>query len=309
MEITWGFENLEVQAGRSVVTIGVFDGVHLGHQSIMRALRDTGLRHKARSVAITFDRLPEETVHPEAAPGYITSIRQKIDLIAAQGLDAAVVLAADRKLLSMPAEEFVLEVLVEKLCVAEVVVGRSFVFGRGRAGNVELLRTMGSQLGFTVTVVPPVVVENAIVSSTAVRRLISGGEVELAATFLGRPFVLDGRVVPGKGLGRQLGFPTANVDPFERQIIPSNGVYAVGVNLEGAEASGVANIGSRPTFDAGAVSIEVYIIDFRDDIYGEEIQVAFRHRLRDEMRFPDAESLVGQIRQDVRRAKDMLGLS
>ncbi len=307
MEIIWGLDNLKVQPSRTVVTIGVFDGVHLGHQAIMRTVCETARRHKARSIAVTFDCLPEETVSPQSAPPYITTIRRKIDLIARQGLDSVLILTADPKLLSMPAEEFVYEVLVEKLRVAEIVVGRSFVFGRGRAGNVELLREMGSSLGFEVTVVPPVVVDGEIVSSTAIRRLISDGQVEKASSYLGGSYVLDGRVVTGRGLGRQLGFPTANVEPVARQIIPANGVYAVEVSVKGTRACGVANIGTRPTFDDGERSIEVYIIGFSDDIYGEEIEVTFRNRLRGELRFPDADSLIEQIRRDVDQAGALLG--
>jgi riboflavin kinase/FMN adenylyltransferase len=306
MEITWGLENLKENAARSVVTIGVFDGVHLGHQAIMRTLGETARRHKARSVAITFDRLPEEALNREGPPPYITAIRQKMDLIARQGLDSALVLHADRKLLSMCADDFVREVLVEKLHVAEVVVGHSFVFGKGRAGNVDLLSEMGSALRFAVTVVPPVLIDNAIVSSTAIRRLISAGEVTEAAMFLGHPFVLDGRVVAGKGIGRQLGFPTANVEPLERQVVPASGVYVVEVAVKETRALGVANIGTRPTFGEGATSIEVYIIGFSDDIYGEEIEVTFQKRLRDEIRFPDTESLVRQIHQDVAQARMLL---
>lgn len=306
MDITWGLESLSVQPNRSVVTIGVFDGVHLGHQAIMHTVTETARSHRASAVAVTFDRLPEETVNPGSAPPYITTIRQKMDLIAAQGLDGAVVLEADRRLLSMPAEEFVREVLVEKLRVAEIVVGRSFVFGRGRAGNVDLLCRMGAELGFSVTMVPPIIVDDTIVSSTAVRRLIGEGNVEIGAAFLGRPFTLDGRVVAGRGLGRQLGFPTANVEPVGRQVVPANGVYAAEVHVRGQQEIGVANIGTRPTFDDGKVSIEVYIIGFSDDIYGEDILVAFRNRLRSEMRFPDVEHLVEQIREDVDRAKAFL---
>jgi len=307
MEITWGLDNLREQHGRSVVTIGVFDGVHLGHQAIMRTLSETARRHRAHAVAITFDRVPEEVFHPDGAPPHISSIRQKMDLIAGQGVESALVLEADSKLFSMSAEEFIYEVLVEKLRVAEVVVGRSFVFGRGRAGNVELLREMGPDLGFATTIVPPVVIHEAIVSSTAVRGLISEGDVETAAVFLGRPFILDGRVVAGKGRGRQLGFPTANVEPVERQIVPASGVYAVEVAIEDACLRGVASIGTNPTFGDGTTSIEVYIIGFSDDIYDKAIEVAFRHRLRDEARFPNAESLVAQIRKDVDRAKTLLG--
>ena len=269
----------------------------------MRTLCETARRHKARAVAITFDRVPEEALNRDGAPPYITTIRQKMALIAGQDLDSALVLKADRKLLSMSAEEFISELMVEKLHIAEVVVGHSFVFGRGRAGNVELLREMGSALGFVVTVVPPVLIDNAIVSSTAIRRLISEGDVAKAAMFLGRPFVLDGRVVAGRGIGRQLGFPTANVEPVERQIIPASGVYAVEVAVKETRAPGVASIGTRPTFGEGATRMEVHIIGFSDDIYEEEIEIAFHQRLRDETRFPDAESLVGQIRHDVAQAK------
>ncbi|MBP6963307.1 MAG: bifunctional riboflavin kinase/FAD synthetase [Armatimonadetes bacterium] len=306
METIWGLDKLHTQAERSVLAIGVFDGVHLGHQAIMRAVRESALRHKACAVVVTFDRLPEETARMDSAPPYITTIRQKMALIAHQGLDRALVLEADRKLLSVPAEEFVRDVLWEKLQAAEVVVGQSFAFGRGRAGNVELLRRMGAGLGFEVTVVPPMLVGESIVSSTAIRRMVAEGDVETAASFLGRPFALDGRVVPGKGLGRKLGFPTANTEPLGRQIIPANGVYAVEVAVRGIRAGGAASIGTRPTLDNGRRSIEVYIIGFSDEIYGEEIEVSFRHRLRGEIRFPNAESLVEQIRRDVDRAGALL---
>lgn len=307
MEITWGLDKLHIQPDRSVVTIGVFDGVHLGHQAIMRAVCESARRRRARAVAVTFDRLPEETVRLDSAPAYITTIRQKMTLIADQGLDRSLVLEADRKLLSMPAEEFVREVLWERLQAAEVVVGHSFAFGRGRAGDVELLRRMGAGLGFEVTVVPPVLVGEAIVSSTAIRLMVVEGDVRTAALFLGRAFALEGRVVGGRGIGRKLGFPTANVEPVGRQLVPADGVYAVEVMVRGIHAGGAASIGTRPTLDDGLRSVEVHIIGFSEDICGEEIQVSFRHRLRGVIKFPDTESLVQQIRRDIDRAGTLLG--
>ena len=306
MDTIWGLGNLGIQASGSAVTIGVFDGVHLGHQAIMRTVRSGAERRHARSVVVTFDRNPDEILKPGSAPVCITTLRQKMALIAAQGMDAAVVLHLDPQLLGTPAEDFVSEVLHNKLRAAEVIVGRNFAFGRGRLGTVDLLRGMGSKLDFAVTIVPPALVEGITVSSTAVRGLISSGRVEKASKFLGRPFVLEGQVVAGDGLGRKLGYPTANIRPADSQIIPARGVYAVSLRIGKVDARGVANIGARPTFGGASVGMEVYIIGFSDDIYDKDVEVAFLYRLRGEIRFPDSESLVRQIGEDVALAKTLM---
>ncbi len=209
--------------------------------------------------------------------------------IAAQGMDMALVIRADQQILATPAEEFVSDVVHAKLRAAEVVVGRNFAFGRDRLGTVELLRQMSPMLGFAVMVVRPVAVDGVVVSSTQVRQLIAVGNVEDARKLLGRPFVLEGQVIAGDGLGRTLGYPTANLRPADGQIIPAAGVYAVSLRSRKVHARGVANVGTRPTVSGAGFGVEAYIIGFSGDIYGERIEVAFLHRLRGEIQFPDAD--------------------
>ncbi len=302
METICGLENLEVQTLPTVVTIGMFDGVHLGHQAIMQTVKSVAERRNARSAVITFDRDPNEVVNPGAARACITTLRQKMAFIAAQGMDMALVVRANPQILATPAEEFVSDVVHGKLRAAEVVVGRNFAFGRDRLGTVELLRQMSPMLGFAVTVVRPVVVEGVVVSSTQVRQLIAVGDVEDARKLLGRPFVLEGQVIAGDGLGRTLGYPTANLRPADGQIVPAAGVYAVSLRGRRVGARGVANVGTRPTVGGAGFGVEAYIIGFSGDIYGERIEVAFLQRLRGEIQFPDTDSLVRQIERDVKLA-------
>lgn len=287
----------------SVVTVGVFDGVHLGHQAIMSQVRSAAQKLGVRSVAVTFDRNPQELVNPSHPVPYISTLRQKLGLVEEQGMDIALVLPLDRELLDMPPEQFVTDILHERLCAVKLVVGANFRFGKGRAGNVQLLQKMGRELGFEVTAVPPVMADGRTVSSTAIRRLIAEGKTELANWMLGHPFSLEGTVVAGEEIGRTLGYPTANIQPAEKQIVPGRGVYAVQTCL----GIGVANIGTRPTVSGQKSGIEVYILDFSGNIYGRELEVDFLHRLRDEVKFPDAETLKKQIEADIQRARQLIG--
>jgi riboflavin kinase/FMN adenylyltransferase len=287
----------------SVVTVGVFDGVHLGHQAIMRQVRSSAQELGVRSVAVTFDRNPQELVNPSHPVPYITTLRRKLSLIEEQGMDIALVLPLERKLLDMPAERFVTGILHERLRAMRLVVGCNFRFGKGRAGNVHLLEKMGREMGFEVTSVSPVMADGRTVSSTAIRRLLIEGKIELANWMLGHPFSLEGIVAAGEEIGRTLGYPTANIQPAEKQIVPGKGVYAVRTPF----GDGVANIGTRPTVGGEHISIEVYIFDFSGNIYGRELEVDFLHRLRDEAKFPDAEALKKQIEADIRQAKHLIG--
>lgn len=306
MDIIRKTEDL-TQGTPSVVTVGVFDGVHLGHQAIMRQVKSASNELAVLSVAVTFDRNPQELMNPSHPVPYICTLRQKLALIEEQGMDIALVLPLERDLLNMPAEQFVAEILHEKLCAVKLVVGSNFRFGKGRAGNVQLLQKMGREMGFEVAAVPPVMADGRTVSSTAIRRLLMEGRVELANWMLGRPFSLEGTVVAGKEIGRTLGYPTANIQPAEKQIVPGRGVYAVETRLEGRKWPGVANIGTRPTVGGQKSSVEVYIMDFSGNIYGRLVEVDFLHRLRDEVEFPDAEALKQQIGADIRQAKQLIG--
>ena len=290
----------------SVVTVGVFDGVHLGHHAIMEIVRKESAGLNARSVVITFDRNPEEIIHPHKTVPYITTLSQKLALIGEQGIDLAVVLPLEAWLIKMPAEEFVKDILYKKLSAVQVVVGTNFVFGKDRTGSVRLLQEMGKQLGFNVTAVPPVKVGEISVSSTAIRGLLADGKIERANKFLGRPFSLDGKVITGEGIGQKLGFPTANIQPAEKQIVPGEGVYAISLVLNGEKWTGVANIGTKPTVDGKASGVEVHIIGFSGNIYGHQLELMFHHRLRSEVRFSSTEALKQQISRDVERAAQLV---
>ncbi len=292
---------------KSVVTIGVFDGVHTGHQKIMQMVKESARKLGARSVAVTFATNPVEVLHPEKSIPRITTLEQKLNLIAAQGIDLAVVLPVEEEVISMLPEEFVSTILVKGLSTVKVIVGTNFAFGRGRAGTPQMLSALGRKMGFETIAVEPVKVGEIPVSSTAIRSLISAGQVETASRFLGHPFVMCGRVIHGDKIGQTLGFPTANIDPAERIVVPDTGVYAVRTTVRGKEYTGVLNIGVRPTLGGRKTSIEVYIIAFSGNIYGEDISIAFHNKLRREVQFPNLEALKAEIQRDVERAVRLLG--
>lgn len=305
MEIIRRPEDLEARRP-SVVTVGVFDGVHLGHQTIMHIVKADAAERNTGSVAITFDRLPEDLINPAAGTRLITTLDQKLELIAEMGMDLCVVMPLEQELLDMPAERFVTDILRARLHTVQLVVGTNFAFGKGRAGNVSLLRQMGPEMGFEVVGVSPIKLDGSLVSSTVIRRLIAEGNIDRANKLLGHPFAIQGKVVPGDGIGQTLGFPTANIEPLERQVIPPKGVYAVTVKLDGASWIGAMNIGIRPTVDGRENLAEVYIVGFSGNIYGRELRVVFHHRLRDELRFRDVDALKRQIQADVQRIVEML---
>jgi len=298
-------EDLRVRAP-SVVTVGVFDGVHVGHQAIMRIVKADAAELGARSVVVTFDRDPEELVYPTKAAPHLTTLRRKVELIAEQGMDLAVVLPLGGWLIDMPAERFVSSILYEKLSAVQIVVGANFAFGKDRAGDARLLRKMGRDLGFGVVEVSPIKVDSLLVSSTAIRKLLADGKIELANVLLGHPFVLEGRVIAGDGIGRSIGYPTANVEPVREQIVPGGGVYAVSVKVGDTTWTGVANIGARPTIGSRGTGIEVYLIGFSGDLYGRELAAVFHHRLRDEIKFPDVEALKSQIARDIEQTSRLV---
>ncbi|MEN6372859.1 MAG: bifunctional riboflavin kinase/FAD synthetase [Armatimonadota bacterium] len=301
-----GLENVPEGIGKSAVSIGMFDGVHLGHQALLSVLRSEAERVDGPAVVFTFDRHPMELLGPDRAPLYITTLDQKIELIENAGADMVVVASFDHALADLSPEEFVDRILVKKLNAAVVVVGSNFKFGRKRAGDIDKLTELGKERGFKVVTVEPIVAHGSKVSSTRVRNAIERGDVESAGKLLGHPFNMIGRVVSGQGLGRKLGFPTANIDVEPKQIVPANGVYAVEVILEGKHLTGVCNIGVRPTLGVNERSIEIYIDGFEGNIYGAEIASAFHCRLRDEVKFEDLEALKAQIAKDVIAAREQL---
>ena len=272
------------------VAVGTFDGVHLGHREVI----------KGNDTVLTFDPHPLSVVAPQALPKLLDSPATKRDLIAGLGVDELVTIPFDREFASKSAEEFVQDVLVDRLGAAEVSVGENFRFGKGAKGDPELLLSRDE---FETRVVPLVEVEGETVSSTHIRGLVAAGEVERAARFLGAPFMLEGEVVEGDRRGRELGFPTANLVPADHLAHPGHGVYAAWAHGQMA----AVNVGVRPTFETGrGLLVEAYLIDFDGDLYGQTLRIAFARRLRGERRFETVDALVEQMDRDIVDARRVL---
>jgi riboflavin kinase/FMN adenylyltransferase len=287
---------------RTVATIGNFDGVHLGHRAILSRVCQRARDLGGQAVAITFNPHPVKVLRPEVNLPLLTTSEQKLQLLSDIGLDAVVVLPFTTEFAALPAREFVRQYFCERLQAREVVVGHDYCFGRGREGNIDLLKEMGENYGFTVQVVWAVEVESAVVSSSLIRAMLRLGKVTEARRLLGRPYGVTGRVVPGKGRGAKLlGVPTANLLTFN-ELLPASGIYAVWVRRGGATLPGVANIGTCPTFDNAELSLEVHLLEFNGDLYGESLEVDFVTRLREERRFPSIEALADQIHADIAAA-------
>jgi riboflavin kinase/FMN adenylyltransferase len=284
----------------SVLAVGNFDGLHLGHQAILRATVERALETNAVSTALTFDPPPLKVLRPESAPPRISTNTQRIEWCSTLGLEAAVVMPFTIELSRLSAEDFVEQILVGELRVATILVGENFRFGHRQTGNVKLLRELGERLGFEVVILPPVVFRGEIVSSTIIRREIAEGDVSHAGRLLGRPFVLTGEVVSGTGTGSKFTFPTLNLVP-EQELLPARGVYITRTCFPGDSRShrSVTNIGMRPTFNGTALTVETHLLDFRGEIPAKRMEVRFWKRLRQEMKFSGAEELRQQIARDI----------
>jgi len=289
----------------TVVTIGNFDGVHRGHREIFRQLISCGLRRGLQSVVVTFEPHPLKILSAETTPPMITTFVQKVALIASAGVDCLVVVPFTAEFAQMTADDFVRNLLCDSLGMRHIIIGHDYAFGKGREGNFATLERIGAEKGYTLEDVEPVGEEGVVFSSSLVRRLISAGDMEAASGALGRYYMISGTVVHGRDIGRSLGFPTANVATCN-ELLPPDGVYAVMVLIDGRLVKGACSIGLNPTFDGGSRAIEVFLLDFADQIYGREIAVCFVERLRDIIKFPDIAELIGAITRDVRRIRDIL---
>lgn len=291
----------------TVATVGTFDGVHRGHWAVLEEIRRRAEATGRRSVLVTFHPHPLRIVRPDEAPPMLTTPDEKKEILAESGLDFAVFLHFTRTLSRYSPERFVEEILVGRLGVEELVIGYDHGFGRGRSGDVDTLREIGGRLGFAVDVVPPVETGDEAVSSTRIRRAASRGDMRAAHRGLGRPYSLRGLVVRGDGRGRGLGFPTANLGGIgPEKLIPPAGIYAVrGVTRHGTYG-GALHLGPRPTFQGATPTIELHLLDFDADLYGEEVRVDFVERLREVLPFDSVEALVEQMRRDVERAREVL---
>jgi len=288
----------------TVATVGTFDGVHLGHWAVLQEIRRRGYEAGRRSVLVTFDPHPLRIVRPEHAPPCLTTPVEKKEILAESGLDYAVFVSFTRALSRYEPRRFVEEILVGRLGVEELVIGYDHGFGRDRQGDAESLERLGREMGFTVDVVAPVSAEGHAISSSRIRSLLLDGRVRSAAGCLGRPYAMRGVVVRGEGRGKGLGFPTANLRvPDGDKLIPPSGIYAVRGALRSGTYTGALHLGPRPTFQGSPPTIELHLLDFGADIYGEEVRVDFIERLRGVEPFTSVEALVDQIRRDVDEAR------
>lgn len=309
MEVVHGLEEMGRRYPGLVVTIGNFDGVHLGHQALFKRCLERARAISGTALAMTFEPHPMRVLRPAVNLPLITPLRQKLRLIEDFGLDICLCMRFDEDLAKISADAFVEKLLVSRLGASEVVVGYDFAFGHKGLGDVELLRLKGRENGFEVHIVGPVMVDGRPASSTRVRQMVGAGELAAARDLLGRHYRIVGEVITGHGRGgRLLGFPTANLKVSD-ELLPALGVYAVLV--EGAAegtALGVTNIGKNPTFSNGGLSVETHVLDFDGDLYGQEMTVHFVQRLRAEMRFSGVEELAAQIGLDCQKAREVLAL-
>lgn len=290
----------------SSVTIGNFDGVHLGHRALIEDAVDVASARRLKSVVLSFEPHPVKILAPAAAPLLINTAAQKTELLGKLGLDALVLQRFDKKFAALSPQSFVRRCLHQHLSARHVFVGYDFTFGRKREGHVEMLMDWGRQLDIAVHIVPARLLGGTLISSTTIRRLVAAGEVAKAATLLARPFFIDGTVVHGENRGGELGIHTANL-ATANELLPADGVYATWVHFAGRLFKSVTNIGFNPTFGNEKRSCETHIFHFDRKIYGKKLRLLFVERIREERKFPSQQALVDQIRKDIIKARDILG--
>jgi riboflavin kinase/FMN adenylyltransferase len=306
MQVIKDLKQVDKPFKNAVVTVGNFDGVHLGHQALFRQVIEKAQSIGGTSVVITFEPHPLRVLNHDKRFPLITLYEQKVELIGAAGIDALVCVPFTPEFAATSARTFVSDVLYNMIGMKSVVVGEDYSFGAKRQGNISLLREMGTSLGFEVIISKWVELEGRRISSTEIRNLVRQGQMEEARKLLGRYYQVRGTVVVGRDRGgRLLGFPTANLTVYD-ELCPKGGVYAVTVEYNGTTYEGVANIGYSPTFDNGEFSVEVHILDFHHEIYGRPIRVNFVRRLRGEKKFPGPEALAAQISLDIEKAREIL---
>src|SRR5438874_1474659 len=297
MRLFHGTDNADI-ARPTVLTLGVFDGLHLGHQLIMQTVVERAHSIGAVPTVITFEPHPRAVLHPESAPPLLQTFDQKIEALGVLGIEQTIVIHFDRAFSRIRAEDFLREVVVDRLHAKEVYLGRGFAFGHDREGHIELLRRVSKNLGFFADEVPEVRLRGRRIGSTRIRELLLEGRINLARRMLGRPYGVEGRVMRGAERGMQLGFPTANLHPQNR-VIPRGGVYVTASLIAGQWRRSVTNIGTRPTFDDGShTSVETHVMSWSGDLYGDVVRVRFLHRLRDEKKFSSVDELKVQIEHD-----------
>jgi len=304
MELIRGLHNIRERHHGCVATIGNYDGIHLGHQAVIGQLADEAAKLGLPSVVVTFEPQPMEYFLPDKVPARLTRFREKIEALRRFAVDRVLCLEFNETLAAMEAEEFIQRILVDGLGIRYLVVGDDFRFGKDRAGNFQTLVAAGERHGFQVVNMHTFAIEGERVSSTRIRQAMQQGDLQLAEQLLGRDYRMSGRVVHGEKLGRQLGYPTANIF-LHRKASPLQGIFVVEVfGLDGEPLPGVASLGTRPTVNGKRVLLEVYLLDFNRDIYGKHIQVSFIHKIRDELKFDSLEALKDKIAEDVQQTRE-----
>lgn len=303
MKIFHGTENANITRP-TVLTLGVFDGLHLGHQAIMRKVVKHAKAIDAVATAITFDPHPRAVLHPDSAPPMLQTLDQRLANLEVLGIEQTIVIPFTREFAGQPAENFLADIIHERLQAKEVYLGKGFEFGKDRGGNIDLLRTMSEKLGFVADEVDEVQLRGMRISSSKIRKLLADGYANLARRMLGRPYGVEGVIIRGNRRGHTIGFPTANLKPQNR-VIPKFGVYATATLIDGSWRKSITNIGVRPTFESDAdPSIETFVFDFEGDLYGNVLRVRFLHRIRDERKFNGIDELKAQIEKDSNRARN-----
>jgi riboflavin kinase/FMN adenylyltransferase len=310
MEILRSISQLEKLSGPIFLAIGVFDGVHLGHQAVISTSAKHAQSARGTAVVVTFDPHPLKVLRPHDAPHLLTATQHKIALIRELEVQHLLLIKFDRQFAATAPEDFIAQLVCHSKPLREICVGHEWSFGKDRRGNVDLLRKLGSQYDFDVVSIPPVKIDGTVVSSTAIRRAVETGDFAKAAVMLGRNYTILGTVTVGEKLGKKLGFPTANLSAHSEQF-PPNGVYCAEAKLDGELFHGVVNLGYRPTISAVKPErvLEIHLLDFDREIYGKDIEVRFLRYLRPEKKFESVDALVRQIEADVKQAKDICGAS
>ncbi len=304
MEIEQELANITPQ-GETLLTIGVFDGVHVGHRYLLEKLQQRAAEKNLLSGVVTFSLHPQSVLHPHNQLPWLSSLEDRIRAFQELGINIVAVLTFTPKVAQLSAQEF-MSLVKKQLRMRGIMVGPDFTLGRGREGNINLLRSLGRELEFSVEVIPPFTINDEVVSSTLIRRALAQGDMRKVERLMGRYFYLGGKVITSDRRGRALGFPTANLDIKPQQALPGNGTYATIAQVDGKQFPSATNIGIRPTFGEGEKTVETHLLNYKGDLYGKDMRLEFVQKLRDEQRFPSSEELKVQIEKDVREVEAIL---
>ena len=288
-----------------LLTIGVFDGVHLGHKYLISQLREQARQQNLLSGVVTFRQHPQEVLSPQTKLPFLTDLTQRTNLLKNESIDVIIPLSFSSELAQLSASQFV-NLLKRHLRMRGLLIGPDFALGKNREGTIDTLRALGEDMNFTVTVIPPLMINGEVVSSTAIRKALADGDMKRALNLIGRPFSLHGRVTSGTGRGLELGFPTANLNIDPKQALPTEGVYATWAYLDDKAYPSMTNIGKRPTFAGNELTVEVYILDYHNNLYGHNLKIDIIERLRDEKQFDSIEALKSQITEDIKQGRAIL---